>query len=56
MSDKHLGLGASVVLQFIDVLQSNIPDLPYHIYFDNFFSSLKLLEAITSKIAKAQEL
>ena len=33
-------------------LESNIPDLACQIYFDNFFSSLNLFEAITSNNCK----
>ena len=36
--DPELGLGASVVLRLL----KSVPDLPYNIYCDCFFSSLKL--------------
>lgn len=39
----HLGLGASVVLQFADVLQLIYNNVPYHIFCDNFFTSIILL-------------
>lgn len=43
---SNLGLGASVVLQFANVIQNNNPDVPFHLYFDNFFTSLKLLDEL----------
>ncbi|CAH4034244.1 unnamed protein product [Pieris brassicae] len=46
---KELGLGASVVLTFCDVLISRGFDLPYHVVFDNFFTGTPLLEEITKK-------
>lgn len=46
---KELGLGASVVLTFCDVLISRDFDLPYHVVFDNFFTGTPLLEEITKK-------
>lgn len=50
---KHLGLGASVVLQFVDVLQDRFPYVPFEIYFDNFFTSIKLLEELKLRNVKA---
>ncbi|CAK1585032.1 unnamed protein product [Parnassius mnemosyne] len=46
---NELGLGASVVLTFCDVLISRGFDLPYHVVFDNFFTGTPLLEEITKK-------
>lgn len=46
---KQLGLGASVVLQFADVLESKCPDLRYDLYFDNFFTSLSLLTELETR-------
>ncbi|RVE42252.1 hypothetical protein evm_013094 [Chilo suppressalis] len=46
---KELGLGASVVLTFCDVLISRGFDLPYHVVFDIFFTGTPLLEEITKK-------
>lgn len=48
ISDKYkaLGLGASVVLEFADVLQCKYPGVSFHLYFDNFFTSLHLLEEL----------
>lgn len=51
-SFRHLGLGASVVLQFADVLQARWQDIPFDIYFDNFFTSTKLLEELKSRNLK----
>lgn len=44
---KELGLGASVILQFSHVLQERFPNTPFHLYFDNFFTTLALLEKLT---------
>ncbi|XP_030754181.1 piggyBac transposable element-derived protein 3-like isoform X2 [Sitophilus oryzae] len=48
---RPLGLGASVVLQFADVLQSNDiqPNAPFHVFCDNFFTSLPLLSELTAR-------
>ena len=46
---KDLGLGASVVLQCADTLQANQPNLAYLLYFDNFFTSPKLLDELREK-------
>jgi DNA excision repair protein ERCC-6 len=45
---KQLGLGASVVLHYADVLKSS-SSLPYHLFFDNFFTSFALLQGLTEK-------
>lgn len=49
---RHLGLGASVILQYCDVLQKN-SDFPYFIFFDNFFTSLSLLEKLKERNIRA---
>lgn len=49
---EHLGLGASVVLQFVNVLQNRWPSIPFDIYFDNFFTSTKLLEELKARKLK----
>ncbi|XP_046685691.1 piggyBac transposable element-derived protein 1-like [Homalodisca vitripennis] len=49
---EHLGLGASVVLQYCDVLKKN-GDFPYFLYFDNFFSGLPLFEKLSQKNIRA---
>lgn len=46
---KDLGLGASVVLTFCDVLTSRGYNLPYHIVIDNFFTGTPLLEEMTKR-------
>lgn len=48
---KNLGLGPSVVLEYTDVLLSKYK-LPYSIYFDNFFTTLPLIEVLTEKGVK----
>nr|CAH7747991.1 unnamed protein product [Callosobruchus chinensis] len=45
---KDMGLGASVVLQYVDVLLKS-GYRPYHIYFDNFFTSFWLLAVLTER-------
>lgn len=49
---KNLGLGSSVVLQFADELQKRFPNLPFHLYFDNFFTSLTLLHQLSLRQLK----
>ncbi|CAH1984384.1 unnamed protein product [Acanthoscelides obtectus] len=51
ISEKYrpLGLGASVVLQFADAIQSQCEKAPFHIFCDNFFTSLPLLAELTSR-------
>ncbi|XP_050293811.1 piggyBac transposable element-derived protein 3-like [Anthonomus grandis grandis] len=49
---KHLGLGASVVLQYVNVLQK-MPYQPFHICFDKFFTSLSLLKKLKLRNIKA---
>nr|CAI5855932.1 unnamed protein product [Callosobruchus analis] len=49
LSDKYkeLGLGATVVLKFAEVLQKEFSQaVPFHLFFDNFFTSLHLLEEL----------
>lgn len=50
---KNLGLGASVVLSFADKLMSEKGRLPFHLYFDNFFSSWDLLLVLRDRGIKA---
>lgn len=46
---KDLGLGASVVLEFAEVLQRKYSkNVHFHLFFDNFFTSLHLLEELKS--------
>lgn len=42
---KHMGLGASVVLQYADILMK-MPYQSFHLYFDNYFTSLSLLKEL----------
>ena len=43
--DAHLGLGGTVVMRLLE----NLPTYPYHIFVDNFFSTLELFEAAPAK-------
>lgn len=43
---KELGLGASIVLQFAEILQNRFPSTQFHLYFDNLFTSIALLEKL----------
>lgn len=43
-----LGLGASVVLNYCDVLQK-LGDFPFFMYFDNYFCGLPVLEELKKK-------
>lgn len=45
---KDQGLGASVILQYVDVLTSETYR-PYHIFCDNFFTSYSLLEVLKDR-------
>ncbi|XP_031333570.1 piggyBac transposable element-derived protein 3-like [Photinus pyralis] len=45
---KHFGLGPSVVLTYADVLLSS-GVFPYHIFFDNFFTTVPLLDLLSEK-------
>ena len=49
---KHLGLGASVVLQYSDVLKE-MPHEPFHLFFDNYFTSISLLLELKQRNVKA---
>lgn len=46
---RELGLGASVVLRFADMLQERSKEAPFHIYCDNFFISFPLLKELTAR-------
>lgn len=43
---KSFGLGPSVILEFAHRLQEKHADANFHLYFDNFFTTLKLLEEL----------
>lgn len=49
---KHMGLGASVVLNYADILQK-MPYGPFHLYFDNYFTSLSLMKELILRKIKA---
>lgn len=40
---RLLGVGPSVVLRYADVLVNNVGKHPYHLYFDNYFTTIPLL-------------
>ena len=46
VTDKELGLGSSVVVDFLSLLSE---EDKYKVYFDNFFTSLKLVDKLTEK-------
>lgn len=48
--DRNLGLGHSVVL---DLTKKLPDDLPFHIFFDNFFTRIPLLEDLASRGLRA---
>lgn len=51
---KHaLGLGASVVLQYADVLRKINGQAPFHLFFDNFFTSIHLIDELRERGIKA---
>lgn len=43
---KEMGLGESVVLNFAKLLKQNYPDKRFSLYFDNFFTSTKLIRTL----------
>lgn len=45
---RHFGLGPSVVLTYVDILLSK-GCFPYHIFFDNFFTTVPLLYKLTEQ-------
>ena len=49
VTDKQLGLGGSVVINLVDKLPSD----SYVLYFDNFFTSLRLLQHLAKRDIKA---
>lgn len=46
---KDQGVGTSVVLEYADALRSKWNDQQFHLFFDNFFSSIALLENLEKK-------
>lgn len=49
---KHMGLGSSVVLKYADVLEE-MPYGSFHLFFDNYFTSLSLLKELKIRNIKA---
>ncbi|KAK9736363.1 Transposase IS4 [Popillia japonica] len=47
---RTFGVGPSVVLQYCDVLRRFEP-FPFHVFFDNYFTTVPLLEELSSSIA-----
>ncbi|KAM6148461.1 piggyBac transposable element-derived protein 2 [Erethizon dorsatum] len=50
--DRGLDLGSSMVIRFVDALQGR-GFLPYHIFFDKVFTSVKLMSILRKKGIKA---
>uniref|UniRef100_A0A2K5Q526 PiggyBac transposable element derived 2 n=1 Tax=Cebus imitator TaxID=2715852 RepID=A0A2K5Q526_CEBIM len=50
--DRSLDLGGSMVVKFVDALQER-GFLPYHIFFDKVFTSVKLMSILRKKGVKA---
>lgn len=50
--DRGLGLGGSMVLRFVDALRGR-GCLPYHIFFDKVFTSVRLMSLLREKGVKA---
>nr|CAI5864299.1 unnamed protein product [Callosobruchus analis] len=48
---SDLGLGSAVVLQYADVLQ-RMPYGPFHLFFDNYFTSLSLIKELGARNMK----
>lgn len=44
---KDLGVGTAVILEYADRLREKYPNFNFQLYFDNFFSSIPLLENLT---------
>ena len=53
MEESSLGLGGDLVFSFADVLQSQ-EQKEFHLCFDNFFTSVKLVLALKEKFIKAR--
>mgnify|MGYP002790749209 CR=1 FL=1 len=49
LSNKNYGLGTSVVLEFEDAIQKKNSNVPYSIYFDNYFTTLKLFGLLSDR-------
>lgn len=46
---SKLGLGASIVLQYSDVLRKMDNQAPFHLFFDNFFTSITLIDELRER-------
>ena len=46
---SRFGLGGEVVLDLVDILESQYEDKKFSLYFDNFFTSLKLLDELQAR-------
>lgn len=46
---ETFGLGGAVILCMVDRLEKNYPETKFSLYFDNYFTSVKLLEEITGR-------
>lgn len=46
---SRFGLGGEVVLDLVDVLQREYEDRKFSLYFDNFFTSLRLLDELQAR-------
>lgn len=44
---EDFGVGGGVVLEYAQALRDNWPDRKFHLFFDNFFSSVPLIEKLT---------
>ncbi|CAG4992274.1 unnamed protein product [Parnassius apollo] len=50
---KSLELGVSVVLQYADELRKINAEVPFHLFFDNFFTSIPLIDELRTRGLKA---
>ena len=50
--ENNLGLGGNLVTKFADVLAS-LGRKFFHLYYDNFFNSVKLVTTLKAKFVKA---
>lgn len=50
---KKAGLGASVILQYADVLRKIDGQASFHLFFDNFFTSIPLIDELGERGLKA---
>lgn len=46
---SDFGVGATVVLNYANVLQERWPNTAFHLYFDNYFTSVPLLEELSKR-------